>query len=100
MVPSYLVGKGLEAVSQTQRRVTRSLRVILVGDWCAEERHDSVAGVLVDRALEAVNALGQNLEEAVEDGMPLFGARLLRELHRTLDVGEHDRHLFSLAFER
>jgi hypothetical protein len=40
---------------QVQRRVTGTLRMILVRDRRAEQRHDPVAGVLVDRALEAMN---------------------------------------------
>jgi hypothetical protein len=53
------------------------LRVILVSDRRAEEGHDSVAGVLVDRPLEAVNAIREDMEEAVEDLVPLFGIDLL-----------------------
>ena len=43
--------------------------MVLVGNGRAEQRHDTVAGVLVDRALEAVDALGENLEEAVQDAV-------------------------------
>jgi hypothetical protein len=38
--------------------MTRALRVILVRDRRSEQSHDPVAGVLVDRALEAVDAPG------------------------------------------
>ena len=52
-----------------------------------------------DRALEAVNALGKDLEEAIHDLVPLLGIDLLGELHRALHVGEEHRHLLALAFE-
>ena len=74
--------------------------MVLVRDRRAEERHDAVAGVLVDRALEAVHAVGEDLEEALEDRVPLLGVDLLGELHRALHVGEEHRHLLALALER
>ncbi len=70
-----------------------------MGDGRPEERHDAVAGVLVDRALEAVHAVRQDLEEAVEDPVPLLGVDLLGQLHRALDVGEEHRHLLALALQ-
>ena len=73
--------------------------MVLVRDRRAEQRHDPVAGVLVDRALEAVNALGEDREEAIHDPVPLLGIDLLGELHRALHVGEEHRHLLPLAFE-
>ena len=73
--------------------------MILVRDRRAEQRHDPVAGELVDRPLEAVNALGEDREEAIHDPVPLLGIDLLGELHRALHVGEEDRHLLALAFE-
>ena len=49
-----------------QRRPARTLRVVFMRDRCAEQRHDAVAGVLVDGAFEAMHAVGENLEEAIE----------------------------------
>ena len=42
----------------------------------------------------------QDLEEAVEDPVPLLGIQLLRQLRRALYVGEKHSHLLALAFER
>jgi hypothetical protein len=75
------------------------LRMILVCDRRPEQSHDPVAGVLVDRPLEAVNALGEDREEAIHDPVPLFGIHLLAEIHRALHVGEEYGDLFALAFE-
>src|SRR5262249_36278775 len=77
-----------------------ALRVVLVRDGRAEERHDAVAGVLVHRALEAVHALSEELEEAIEDAVPVLGIDLLGELHRALHVGEEHGHLLALTLER
>ena len=56
-----------QLLAQVQGRVAGALRVVLVRDRRAEQRHDAVAGVLVHRALEAMHAVGEDLEEAVED---------------------------------
>jgi hypothetical protein len=62
-------------------------------------RSSSAAGVLVDRALEAVDPIRQNPEEAVEDAVPLLGVDLLRQLHRAFHIGEEHRHLLALALQ-
>ena len=82
-----------------QRGVAGALRVIFVGNRCAEERHDSIASVLIDRPLEAVHALGEDREETIHDPVPLLGIELLGEIHRPLHVGEEHRHLFALALD-
>ena len=76
-----------------------ALGVILEGERGAEQRHDAVAGVLVDRALVAVHAVGEDGEEAVHDAMPFLRVEPLGELHRALHVGEQHRHLLALAGE-
>src|SRR5262245_61824015 len=82
-----------------QCRVAGALRMILVGDRRSEKRHDSIARVLVDGSLEAVDSLGQDREEAIHDPVPLFGIYLLGEIHRALHVREQHGYLLSLAFE-
>jgi hypothetical protein len=88
-----------DLVTQRERRVAGALGVVLVRDRRPEQRHDAVARVLVDRALEAVHALAQDLEEAVEDAVPLLGVELLGQLYRALHVGEQDGDLLPLTFE-
>src|SRR5208282_976813 len=96
---SQLIGVTLELIAQMERRVTRALPVILVRDRCAEERHDAVAGELVDEPLEALDPLREDLEEAVHDLRPRFRVELLRQLHRALHIGEQYGDLLALAFE-
>ena len=74
--------------------------MVLVGDRGAEERHDAVAGVLVDGPLVAVDAVGEDPEEAIEEAMPFLGIDALGELHRARDVGEEDGDRLALALER
>jgi hypothetical protein len=70
--PPQLVGVALEFDAQMQRRVAGPLGVILVRDRRTEERHDAVAGELIDEALEALDAIGEDREEALHDLRPLF----------------------------
>src|SRR5207245_2167110 len=74
--------------------------VVLVRDGRTEEGHDAVAGELDDRPLEAMHALGEDMEEAIHDAVPVLGVELLGEVHRAFHVGEEDGHLLALAFER
>src|SRR5262245_21400241 len=83
-----------------ERGPARPLRVILVRNRRAEEGHDAVAGELVHRPFETMHALGEELEEAIEDAVPFLGVDLLGQLHRALHVGEEHGHLLALAFER
>jgi hypothetical protein len=46
-----------------------------------------------------VNALGQDLEEAIHDAVPFLRVELGGEIRRSSDVNEQDRHLLPLAFE-
>jgi hypothetical protein len=58
-----------------------------------------VASVLVHRAFESMNALGEDREETIHDSVPLFGTQLHGELHRSFHVGEENRHLLPLALQ-
>ena len=57
-------------------------------DRCPEQGHDAVAGVLIDRAFEAMHAIGEDLKDAIKDLVPLLGVELLGEFHRAFDIGE------------
>ena len=95
----HVGGVTRDLVAQLEHRIAGPLRVILVRNRRAEQRHDPIACVLVDRPLEEVHALGQDLEEAVENAVPLLGVELVRQLHRALHVGEQHRHLLALALQ-
>ena len=90
---------GGELLLEVQRRVAGALGVVLVGDRRPEQRHDAVAGELVDGALEAVDALGEDREEAIHHLAPRLGIGALGEVHRAHHVGEENRDLLALALE-
>ena len=99
LLPPQLVRVATQLIAQAKRRVAGPLRVVLVGDRRPEQRHDAVARVLVDGPFVAMHPLRQDLEEAVEDAVPLLGVDLLGQLHRALHVGEEDGHLLALALQ-
>jgi hypothetical protein len=98
-LPLQLLRVPTELPAHVERCKAGALRVILVRDRRTEERHDSVARVLVDRPLVAVHAGRQDLKEAVQDPVPLLGIDLLGQIHRPLHVGEQNRDLLPLALE-
>jgi len=73
---------------------------VLVRDGRAEQGHDAVAGVLVDRALEPVHLGRDHLEATIDDGVDLFWIALLGERAESREIGEQHRHLPPLALER
>jgi hypothetical protein len=99
-LPFQLLHVVSELIGELQRRVACAVGVILVGDGRAEERHDAVAGVLIDRALEAVDTVRQDREEAVENRVPGLGVDALCEIHGALEVHEQHGHELALALER
>src|SRR5262249_46379453 len=89
-----------DLLAQLQRRIAGALGVIFMSNRGAEQGHDTVASVLVHRALQAMHTVGENREETIENLMPLFGIKLLGQLHRALHIGEQYGDLFALAFKR
>ena len=46
-----------------------------------------------------MHAVGEDLEEAVEDAVPLLGVDLLGQFHGAFHVGKQRGDLFAFAFE-
>jgi hypothetical protein len=74
----------LHRILHPERGVAGADRVILVGERCAEERHDPVTHDLVYRALVAVDGLHHPLEHGIEDPPGILGIAVAEQLHRTL----------------
>ena len=89
-----------EPVAERECREARAVGVVLVGGRRAEQRHDAVAGELVERAPEAVHGLAGDGEEALHDVVPVLGVHLRREADGALHVHEQHRDLLALAFAR
>jgi hypothetical protein len=83
-----------------ERGVQRPAGMVLVGNGRSKERHDAVAGELVDGALPAVDGIPHELEGAVHDDMELFRVERAGQLGRALDVHEEDRDLLARAAQR
>ena len=73
---------------------------VLVRDRRAEQGHDAIARVLIDRALEAMHLGRDHLEATIDDGVDLFWVALLGECAKSREIGEQHRHLPPLALER
>src|SRR5262249_53540116 len=72
---------------------------VLVSDRGAEECHDAVARVLVDRPFVAVDTVREDPEKTIEEAMPFLGIDTLGELHRVRDIGKQDGDRLALALE-
>jgi hypothetical protein len=53
------------------------------GQW-----NHPVAGELIHRTFEPVDAGGRDLEKILDDAEPLFGIEPFGEVHRAFDIGE------------
>ena len=96
----HVRGEDRELFPEVHGGVAGAARVVLVGDRRPEERHDAVAGELVDRALEAVDAAAQDRHEVGHEPSPGLGADALGEVHRADRVGEEHGDLLALPLER
>jgi hypothetical protein len=88
-----------EVVVEVKRGEAGAAGVVLVREWRAEQGHRTVAREFVDCALEPVDAVGDDREEAVHDPLPGLGVGELGEPHRADHVCEQDRHLLALTLE-
>jgi hypothetical protein len=97
VTPLELVSVLREAPLDAERRVRRPPRSVLVSDRRAEERHDAVTPILVDRAVEAVDFGGDPLEAAFHDPVDVFGVEFLRDRSESRAIGEQHGHHAPLS---
>src|SRR5258706_8827758 len=74
--------------------------MVLVREWRAEDRHDTVAHDLIDGAFVAVDGFHHALEHRIEQLAGVLGIAVREQLERALDVGEEHRDLLALALQR
>jgi hypothetical protein len=98
--PKHVLGIAFHRFLHPQGRVASAHGVIFVGEWSAEEGHDPIAHHLVHGALVAVHGLHHVFQHRIEELAPLLEIVVGQKLHRPLEVGEKDRHLLALAFQR
>jgi hypothetical protein len=99
LLESQLVCVTAKILLESERGVAGALRVVLVRDRSPEQRHDPIAGELVHRPLEAVDAVGEDLKEAVHDPIPLLRIDLLAEVHRAFQIREEHGHVLALSLD-
>jgi hypothetical protein len=93
------LGHVTESALNTQGRVHGQAWTVFMRDGSAEQGHDPVAGVLVDRALEPVHLRRDPLEAMVHDLVHLFRVELLGHGREASDVGKEDGDLAQLPFQ-
>src|SRR5713101_288315 len=74
--------------------------MVLMGQGGAKQGHDAVAHDLVDGAVITVDGLDHSCQHWIEQLARLLRVSISQQLHRTLEVGEEDRDLLALAFQR
>jgi hypothetical protein len=80
-----------EGLLHAQPGAHRPLRIVLVRDRRAEQRHDRVPDDLVDLAAERVDVSCEALEAEVDEVLDPLGIGGLRERRESHEVGEQDR---------
>jgi len=91
---------AFELLLHAQRRIQRTLGMVLIGDRRSEHREDAVAGGLGDVAAVALYRLHHQIQCRIDDGPGFLRVEILHELHGALDVGKQYRHRLALALKR
>ena len=89
----------LQRALDAERGAHGPLRVILVRDGRAEERHDAVAEELVHGAVVPVDLGQHEVERALHQRMHVLGIEPRRQRGEAGDVHEEHRDLLALALE-
>src|SRR5262249_52578172 len=86
-----------DSANDGQRRADCPLGIVFVGSWITEKRHDAVANVIRDEALELVDRVGAAVVIATRDLIEIFGIERLCERCRAHDVAKENREVPSFA---
>src|SRR5260221_11803165 len=72
--------------------------MVLVRNWCAEQREDAVAGGLHDVAVVPAHRIDHHLQCGIDNRASLFGIEILLEFRRSLEVREQRGDGLALSF--
>src|SRR5262249_30339592 len=86
-----------DSANDGQRRADCPLGIVFVGSWITEKRHDAVANVIRDEALELVDRVGAAVIIATRELIEVFGIERLCERCRAHDVAKENREVSSFA---
>jgi hypothetical protein len=95
----HVIAKRLQAGPDAQRRAQRAMRVVLVGDRGAEERHHAVAEKLVDGPLVRMDGGEDDLEASIHDFVDGLGIESGRQRGEAGDIREQHGDLLALALD-
>jgi hypothetical protein len=82
-----------------ERGVTCTHGMVLMGQRCSEQRHDTVTHHLIYRPFVAVNGLHHVFKDRIEELPRLLGVPVGQQFHRSLEVSEQYSNLLALAFQ-
>ena len=88
-----LMAQGRAALEHVQRGIESALRVVLMRDRRAEDRHHRVAHELLHKAVIAHDRLGERIEQRILESAHLFRVEALSERGEAGQIGEEDRDL-------
>jgi len=83
-----LVHVPLNILLHAQRRIQRPWRVIFMGDQCAGEGQEDIAGRLDGVTFLVMRGVHHQFEGRIDEGARFFGVEVFDQLHRVLDVGK------------
>jgi hypothetical protein len=97
--PAHLLSIALHGGLHGQGGVTGPHRVIFMGDWRPEERHDAVPEHLVHGAFVAVHGAHHDVQRWVQERAGLFRIETRNQLGGAFEIGKEHGHLLPLAFQ-
>ena len=96
-LPARGLAQTRHQVVDRERGADRPLGVVAVGDRRAEDAHDAVADVLVDRAAVALDHAVDGFEEAAHELVQLLRVEFAAEPGIAGEIGEQHRDLPALG---
>ncbi len=82
-----------ERALDCERGAHRALRIVLLRDRVAEQRHDPVAEFFRDMATHLPDRLGRRVEIAADEIAPVLGVERRGHARRSHEVAEHHRQM-------
>jgi hypothetical protein len=87
-LPGDLGGAPVDVVHQPQAGQHRSLGVVLVGLWSAEQGQQAISCHMLDGSAEGLGGGGHERDRLADDGTEVLGIQALGQRRRADDVGE------------
>ena len=92
-------GEIRHALAQLRGRAQGAQHIIVVRNWGAEQRHDCIADMLIDRATVPFHDLVRSGEITVKQRMQEFIRQVARQGRKSAEIGEQHGHRLPLRIE-